>query len=155
MTWQVAINDALIALIPIATTLILKVVVPELFAYLGAHVAWLKKSSAFQTARELVASEVTAAAQTTVNVLKAQGKWSQETAAALKASVLKNVLQNLPTDEKKVLASAVGDLSGYIGNLIESQVATNKATGVQATVQKLANPPSASPSAASGTPASA
>lgn len=142
---------------PVAAALIgvvVKVVLPDLWAALTKSNPALANSSMWQTFEKIVSNEVTAAGQTVVADLKASGGWSPTAASKIKSDVIQGVLGHLPADIKAFLTGQVGDVTAYVSKAVETQVALNQASGVQAKVAAAADPQSASAST-SAQPASA
>jgi hypothetical protein len=64
--------------------------------------------------------------QTVVSQLKAQGRWNEAAAKAVKEQALAQLHSALSADGKAVLEHSLGDLGRYLGALVEAQVAAAK-----------------------------
>lgn len=150
--WQTILSDFLIALVPAAAAAVLRLVVPEAFAWLAARAKWAKSLHAYAVLEEIVAQFVTDASTAVVNQLKADGRWNPDEAARIKKAVIGKVLDALPDAERKVLAALTDDIEALVGAKIEQQVAINQASGIQAKIGTLATPPL--PAASASAPSS-
>lgn len=154
MDWNQIVAEALIVIIPAVATALLRIVAPEVFAWIGEHYAWAKQTRALAVLQTITEQFVTEAGTASVNQLKADGRWSPQEGARIKKAVSKQIATALPQWAHSVLSAITDDLGELIGARVEQVVAANQATGIQAKVAAAVSPPS-QPPAASVPPASA
>ena len=88
---------------------------------------------------------VLAAESTTAAALRqavAEGRASREELVALGRQVVEQVLTQLDTEARQVLAETIGDVRSYVEQLIEATLERYKAQGVVGRVSELAAPKS-------------
>ena len=130
MSWSTGFVQVALALSPFAvgaaTGLLAKGAQYALHAVSGIKNANLRNGLdwAIGQAESLVHDAVIAANQTTVNALKATKQWDATAASKVFHDVLASVTGSLSTQARAILERELPDLPGYLGTIIETNVAT-------------------------------